>query len=179
MAAVSVFVDDAVRGRLPLVCAKTGEPTDLMIRIREEVGRSLGMAWLLVFLGPPGWVALVLVSLMGANSEYLTVRIPETEWAYDREKTLERFRLAAFAFGMLTIFYGIFRPGLFPALWLVLGVAFLLAALALHIIVQRQAIGIHLDASRRWVTLSGVHPSFVRAIQMDEALGRLGAGRGQ
>jgi hypothetical protein len=39
--AVDVFVDDAIRGDLPLVCAKTGEPADLLIRMRQPVGGGI------------------------------------------------------------------------------------------------------------------------------------------
>jgi hypothetical protein len=173
MAAVSVFVDDAVRGRLPLVCAKTGEPTDLMVRVRQEVRRSLGVAWLLAFLGPPGWVALVIVSMLGANSEYLTVRIPQSRAAFDREKLLERSRLAAFAGGVLVMVgYGLARPVMFPMLWLLTAGALLVAGVVLHAKVWRQTVRISLDASRRWVTLTGVHPDFVRAVDREEALAR-------
>jgi len=78
MAAVSVFVDEAVRGRLPMVCAKTGEPTETVIRMSRPIGSGVaGMAWLLVFLGPPGWVALFLVMILGPGAEHLTVRIRE------------------------------------------------------------------------------------------------------
>ena len=45
MAAVSVFVDDAIRGDLPLMCAKTGEPADLKIRMRQPVG-MFPLLWL-------------------------------------------------------------------------------------------------------------------------------------
>ena len=64
MAAVTVFVDDAIRGDLPLVCAKTGEPTDLMIRMRQPVGGGLpAAAWLLLLLGPMGIIILVVLAL--------------------------------------------------------------------------------------------------------------------
>ena len=178
MAAVSVFVDDAIRGRLPLVCAKTGEPADLVIRMRQPVGSGLfGWAWLLVFLGPPGWAALFLLVVLTPGAEYLTVRVPQTDAAYHRERQLERFRLAAFALGIAAILYGIVSPGLFPGLWPLVGAAFLVAGITLHVIAYRQSIGVSLDASRRWVTLSGVHPEFVRAVNADEAAGRLGAHR--
>ena len=176
MAAVSVFVDDAIRGRLPLICAKTGEPADLVIRIRQPVGNGGSvLPLLLLLLGPIGLVVLFLHSIFSPGQEYLTVRIPQTDAAYHREKQLERFRLAAFAVGILAILYGIVNPGLFPGLWLFLGAALLVAGITLHVIVYRQAIGVSLDGSRRWVTLSGVHPAFVQAVNADEAAGRLGA----
>ena len=169
MAAVSVFVDDAVRGRLPSICVKTGERTDLIIRVQQPVGGGLnGAAWLLVFLGPPGWVALFVVMLLSSGQEYLTVRIPQTEAAFDREKSLERFRLAAVGAGIVTLLCALVLPGMFPVLWLMLGAAFLIAGAALHLRILRQAVGISLDGSRRWVTFSGVHPAFVQAVHEQE-----------
>jgi hypothetical protein len=169
MAAVSVFVDDAVRGRLPPVCVKTGEPTDFVVLTRQEVGRSAGLAWLLVFLGPPGWIALVLVTMMGSNSEYLTVRLPQTPAARNRENLLERRRLAAIA-GLCIPMLGLVRPGPFPLLWWALLAAVFATVVALQVLITRQRIGIFLDASRRWVTLTRVHPDFVRAVDREEAL---------
>ena len=172
MAAVSVFVDDAIRGRLPLVCAKTGEPADLVVRVRHPVGGgAASMAWLLLFLGPPGWAAFFLVAILAPGQEYLTVRIPETDASYNREKRLERSRIAVFGMGLALVLYGIIFQGMFPALWLVSGAACLVAALVLHFKVTQQNIGISLDASRRWVTLSGVHPNFVHAVQIQEVGG--------
>ncbi|MGI8809845.1 MAG: hypothetical protein ACR2KK_18785 [Acidimicrobiales bacterium] len=180
MAAVSVFVDDAVRGRLPRVCAKSGEPAELVIQVRQPVGRNQGFGnplWLLMLLGPPGWLLLLAIAVLSPGPEYLTVRIPETDASYQHQKQLERFRLAAVILGLLAILYGIVRPGFFPALWLAIGATLLAAAAALHVMVWRQSIGISLDASRRWVTLSGVHERFVWAVQADEAAGRLNSHR--
>jgi len=175
MAAVSVFVDDAIRGQLPLVCAKTGEPADLVIRMRRPVGSGTGaLPLLLLLLGPIGLVALFLHALLSPGQEHLTVRVPQTSGAYHSEKVLERFRLAAFAAGVATLFYAFVRPGMFPLLWFAVGAAFLAAGMALHVIIYLQAIGISLDGSRRWVTLTGVHEKFVWAVQAEEAAGRIG-----
>ncbi len=179
MAAVSVFVDDAVRGRLPLVCAKTGEPADLVIRMQQPVGGGLSAApLLLLFLGPIGLVALFFLSLLTPGREYLTVRVPQTEGAYERERSLKQFRTAAIAAGVATILFAVlFRGagGVLPSLWLALGAALLVAAVALQVMIRRQTIGISLDASRRWVTLTNVHPAFARAADAEEAAGRVGA----
>ncbi len=162
-------MDDAVRGRLPPICVKTGERTDLIIRVQQPVGGGLnGAAWLLVLLGPPGLMALFVVMLLSAGQEYLTVRIPQTEAAYDREKALERFRLATSGASIVALLCGVVLPGMFPVLWLVAGAAFLIAAAALHLRIWGQAVGISLDGSRRWVTLSGVHPDFVQAVREQE-----------
>jgi hypothetical protein len=39
MAAVTVFVDDAVIGRFPEVCAKTGEPSNGWMRVDARISR--------------------------------------------------------------------------------------------------------------------------------------------
>ncbi len=171
MAAVSVFVDDAVRGRLPLVCAKSGEPADLVVRVRHTVGNGLrGWAWLLVLFGPPGWLALLVVLLLAPADEHLTVRVPHSRAAYDRERLLERLRLAAFGLGLAAALAALAGRGMFPLLWLALVAAFFVAAVALHAMISFQAVRVSLDASRRWVTLSGVHPAFVRAVEERQRL---------
>src|SRR5436305_7209293 len=102
MTAVSVFVDDAIRGDLPMVCVKTGEPTDMLIRMQRPVGSDhLGAAALLFLLGPIGAVTFFLLMVLAPGREYLTVRLPETEAAYRRERELKRSRLAAFAAGVM------------------------------------------------------------------------------
>ncbi len=132
MAAVSVFVDDAIRGDLPLVCAKTGEPADLVIRMRQPVGGGLPpAAWLLLLLGPMGIVALVVLAVAWPGQEHLTVRVPEAEASFERERQLERWRLAALGAGVFLPFLGVFGVGMFPLLWLAAGAAFFVAAGAL------------------------------------------------
>jgi hypothetical protein len=173
MAAVSVFVDDAIRGTLPLVCAKTGEPADLVIRMRQPVGGGLPVwAWFLLFLGPLGMVALVLAAILAPGAEYLTVRIPETEASFERERQMQRWRLVALGAGVVVPVYAAFRPVMFPLLWLVLAVASFLAAGALTWALWRQSVGVSIDVTRRWVTLTGVHPNFVEAVNRQEAVGR-------
>ena len=53
-------------------------------------------------------------------------------------------------------------------LWLALAVTFVVAAVAIHAMIHFQTVEVALDASRRWVTLSGVHPAFVRAVEDQE-----------
>ena len=171
MAAVSVFVDDAIRGDLPLVCAKTGEPADLLIRVRQPVGGMPQVMWLLLFLGPVGFFGLLLMALLWPGEE-LTVRIPETEASFARERQMERLRLAALGLGVVSPVLGILGVGMFPALWLALGALFFAAAGALTLVLWRQSVGVSIDVTRRWVTLTGVHPNFVEAVNRQEATPR-------
>ncbi|MDQ6724595.1 MAG: hypothetical protein M3066_00215 [Actinomycetota bacterium] len=178
MAAVSVFVDEAVRGRLPMVCARTGQPADLMVRTTRPVGGGLGgVAWLLVFLGPPGWLALIVVWVLSPGQEQLTVRLPRTSASYASERQLRRSTWIAFLLGAAALTLALATaqltlaaqaPAGQPRLWLALGVLLIAGALVLHGREYFNGVGVSLDASRRWVTLTGVHPDFVRAVERHE-----------
>jgi hypothetical protein len=171
--AVRVFVDDAIRGDLPLVCAKTGEPADLVIRMRQPVGGGIpGWVWFLFFFGPLGIFGLLVAALFSPATEYLTVRIPETEASFARERQMERWRLAALGAGVGFPLLAAFGVGMFPQLWLVLCVASFVAAGALTWALWRQSITVSIDVTRRWVTLANVHPAFVQAVQLQKAGGR-------
>lgn len=173
MAAVTVFVDDAIRGDVPRVCAKTGAPADLLIRMRQPVGGGIpGWVWFLFFFGPLGIFGLLVAALFSPGTEYLTVRIPETDASFAHERQLERLRLAALGAGVVLPFVGIFGVGMFPMLWLVLCVACFLAAGALTWVLWRQSIGVSIDVTRRWVTLTNVHPAFAEAVTRQGSLGR-------
>lgn len=176
VAAVTVFVDDAVRGRLPGVCAKDGVPTSATLRVVEEVGQSnrLGVLWLLVFLGPLGWIALAL--LAGRDrGEHLAVELPWSEEAYDRLVEARRARSRALAAGAAAgagLLALLWRGTLGPAggvLFLAVVVATLGAALVTGWRIGTNSVGVQLDASRRWVTLTGVHPDFAAACRHQAA----------
>ena len=97
MSSVTVFVDDAVQGRLPNVCVSSGEPADGLHRIHTPIGGSSGWLWLLIFLGPIGWIAMVAVSL-ASRSRDLVVRLPYSQGALDRDRAA--FRAAVTAAGV-------------------------------------------------------------------------------
>src|SRR3954451_14430656 len=122
MAAVSVFVDDAIRGDLPLVCIKTGKPADLTIRMQQPVGGRLS-PWLLLLLvfGPVGVGGLLLLARLWPAPEYLTVRVPQTDAAWRHERQLERLRLVAFGAGVALCLGAVIRPFMLPGMWLALG----------------------------------------------------------
>jgi hypothetical protein len=184
MADVRVFVDDAVLGRLPDVCAKSGAPADGWLTVTETVGRSGGIAtpWLLLLLilGPLGWLALLVIALAGSRlrSEQLTVQVPWTEVADARLRAARRTLHLLVGLTALAV-TGLFvvglntagideAPGGAPALAVTL-----LAAAAAGVIgagiaswrVGQVTVGVDLDASRRWVTLIGVHPRFVAEVR--------------
>lgn len=164
MARVTVFVDSVVRGDLPMVCAKTGEPAVSKALVRSTT-RSPGLAWLLVFFGPPGWVALAVILWIGG--EQLEGRVPMSQEAWDRicRRTRGAWIAAGAAVACLVLAVALQFPGLG-----VLAVAALVVAVVSTIGTNLATVELSLDASRRWVTISSVHPDFAAAVVTDSAL---------
>ncbi len=176
MAEVTVFVDDAVLGRLPQVCSKRGTVTGSRLRTVEEVGRSnrLGVLWLLALAGPLGWIVLLVLGSRDSG-ELLAVEVPLSDTAYDELAAAQRLRLVAALSGAA----GVVALLLLSA-WAQLGssgvvliVVAILATLVMVFVAERRigraSFGVSLDASRRWVTLAGVHPAFVAACRDQQA----------
>jgi hypothetical protein len=185
MADAQVFVDDAVRGTLPEVCAKDGVPTTDQLRFSSELGGStgLGVAWLLVLAGPLGWLGLVVIALLrsGSRSETLTVQLPLSEPAYSRIRALRRRRSIATGTALAGVVLGLWALASHDAasgdafLWQAVGLtgaALAVASLIALAVADHQLTGatvsIDLDASRRWVTLRRVHPAFAAACRAHE-----------
>ena len=170
MASATVFVDDAVLGRLPGICAQDGVATTSRFRIVEEIGGSarLGILWLLVLAGPLGWI--VLLFLAGRDSgDHLAVEVPYSEAAYDRFVKGRHLRNGAIALGAVAVI-GI----LWLTAWANLGgsgvllvfvslVSTTATALVGEWRMRSNLVGVSLDASRRWVTLTNLHPAFAAA----------------
>ncbi len=177
MVEVTVFVDDAVRGTLPDVCAKDGVTARGRFRVTREVGRSnrVGIAWLLVLVGPLGWLAL-LYMLTRDSGERLDVLLPYSEDAFERFTAARRLRtrgvVSAIVVGtallLLAMWAQLGAPGLLIA-FVVTAVLLGMAAVA-DMRMERASVRVNLDASRRWVTLSGVHPAFAAACRDREQL---------
>jgi hypothetical protein len=163
MVRVEVFVDEAVRGTLPNVCVKTGERADGRYAIEQSWG-GVGAGWLLVFLGPLGWIVLALWAAT-ARRDRLTVRLPYSTAAFDRERRLMRERIVTVIVAVALALAAIVQVLSVPRV--VWGVGFLgavVVAAAIQVRLGWSQIGVRLDASRRWVTLSNVHPDFARAV---------------
>src|SRR5690606_3008330 len=100
---VTVFVDDAVLGRFPRVCAATGRPSDGWLTVRHEVGRSgrvsTPVLLLLVVVGPVGWAVRLFLALAApARTEELVVQVP---WTGDTQQEVSRLRGRRFTAWML------------------------------------------------------------------------------
>ncbi len=182
---VTVFVDDAVRGTLPPVCTRDGVPTIDHLRYRQAVGDGarLGAAWLLVLTGPLGWIALLFIATSRqGGAEVLSVSLPWSQDAYERQRTADHRRRASgcgAAAGAIVLAIGWASGYLerLPTPLEALVVAGLVAASGLALIIflvasaaaRRERVTIRLDASRRWVTLGGVHPDFAAAVSARDA----------
>lgn len=174
MSTTAVFVDDAVQGHVPYICVKTGEPADGLHRIHKTIGGTSGWAWLLIFLGPVGWLFLLAGLIFGGRSRQLLVRLPYSYNALHREHSQFRATVVA-GIGMVVsaVAMVIALTGPTPRSQVRETVIYLLiaatvcAAITTFVLAIRYSLcrpGIELDASGRWVTLRGVHPNFARAV---------------
>ncbi len=177
MATARVFVDDAVLGRLPSVCAKTGVETADHLVMTVPVGGSdgFGLAWLLVLAGPIGWLGLFVYGVV-RRVETLTVRLPYCDQAYAELSNARRIRrnagLASLVLFVLAVLFLI--PRTYPA-WAAAGAlgALCLGLMIMYIVetirIRRAAVGVDLDGSRRWVTLSRVSDEFADSIKRSQS----------
>jgi hypothetical protein len=182
MTDVTVFVDDAVQGRLPMVCVRTGEPAEGLHRIHQTIGGGSPWAFLLIFLGPVGWIVLFGLSVFFRGRDLL-VRLPYTEAALDDERGKFRAALiAGAAFVVIGVGAGItaavlaHRSNVRETLLVLLVGATVVTFCAAVSFAVRYLTGrpkIELDASGRWVTVRGVHPRFAAALEDRDAQRRV------
>jgi hypothetical protein len=157
-----VALDDALIGRLPPVCAMTGDRADGYAPM--VVPRSLGLAWLLLLAGPLGW--LVLAALYPRLRTRYEIRVPMSEPAFDRWMIERRRRLWCSWLGGALLVFAVAIRALGPlALLVALAGLFLLAiAFRAHWRVPWLQPSLSADARGRRVTMRGVHPRFAAAV---------------
>jgi uncharacterized membrane protein (DUF485 family) len=169
MAQVTVFVDDAVLGNLPPICVKSGVPTEdtLTLRTRVATPGRLGVAWLLLLAGPLGWLGLAILAATRRPSETLTVELPLSEAAYRQLQQAKRafwplivtMTVLFFAFLFALARHNPLLAGPLAFAALLVAAGWLLALFQ----VRERSVTVGLDASRRWVTLDRVHPTFAES----------------
>lgn len=183
--AVRVFVDDAVQGRFPPVCAATGSPNDGWTTLHAPaVRRALHpVVWVVGLLaGPAGWAVLFVLSVLDASrTEWLDVELPWTERVHRETVALRRRRARAWAVVAIGLVGGLAVARLGPGggmpspSWIAIAGASLAAiggaatALVATWDLGRRTPAVHLDASRRWATISNVDLAFVAAVERDQA----------
>lgn len=167
---VQLFVDDFVRGDLPAVCAVTGQPTNHYTRLESSADAS--PLWLLlIFLGPVGWGLLLVGALLESRgkTEGLLPILPEVAQQRRRSGMMS---IGLFVLVLVGLFFGFFVQA--PDWWLPIAPLFaatVVVAVALLIrslLVAGRFPRAELDGSRRWVTISRVHPAFVAAVELSE-----------
>jgi hypothetical protein len=185
--AVTVFVDDAVQGRFPPVCARTGRPGDGRLTIDSEAvgSRSIPLPLVVVLLlvGPVGWAVYFVLSFLSAPGERLTVRLPWTADSQERIVALRRRKNGAWAAAaagaaacaVAVVLVAGSSGGTTLTARVVIGAIVLASAVAAGVALVaearlgRERVRVELDASRRWVTLVNVHPAFRQAVRADQA----------
>ena len=160
----TVFVDDYVAGRTPDRCVYTGRPTSDRLTISTEVDGP-SPAWFVLLLFPLlGWLILVVV-LAASKRSYLSGTLPVSAPAY---ATLRRNRRMAklAAFGGLVSFIVAVTSWLGAARGVVAVIALvaLVGGLATLVVLDVRSPKVYLDGSRRWVTITRVHPEFASAV---------------
>jgi len=134
---------------------------------------------LLVFLGPVGWIALLILAGTRTGDEMLRVELPLSELAYQRLVAARRARrvsvgVAALAtlalFARVVVSFGPLQGGgaWLTGLLLVVVVALVVQAVVASARLRAQQLTVGLDGSRRWVEISGVHPNFVEAVEAQQ-----------
>jgi hypothetical protein len=164
MASVEVWVDDAVRGYLPDVCAKTGRHADGVLRVEDSRG-GIGLAWVLVLLGPVGWIALIVVVAL-AKRETLVVRLPYSDEGLGKERRKAHVVWQSLLVAAFCLVAAALEIEPIPVkVWFVTALLGLATFVGACVVIMLTRVGVRLEASRRWVTLSRVHPDFVAAVQ--------------
>jgi hypothetical protein len=169
-----VFVDDAMLGRFPSICVIDGVPTVDRLAVTRPVGgdTGLGIAWVLLLLGPLGWIGLLIFAAVGRGREQLTIEVPFSEDAYRRMQSARRWRNVAVVVLCVTVVAALvsnarggFDGKVLAAALAVVAVTLLVEAVVNTVRYRRTTVTFELDGSRRWLHLYGVHPWFVDAVE--------------
>ena len=165
MASVTVFVDDAVRGDWPPICVRSGAPAEWTATVRVPVNRPSEAVWLLVLLGPVGWLILAILLGGGLNHEVLTVQLPYSGALEVKFRERRGRRNVAIVAAVVLTALGLIGTSAGYAILLVPGVIAIVVAVFRHSQMVLDDVAIELDGSRRWVTISGVADEFARAVE--------------
>jgi hypothetical protein len=127
----------------------------------------------LILAGPPGWIVFLFLASR-SSGDHLSVELPYSDAAYSRFVHARRLRTTTIVVGslgvvallVLSAWAGLELAGFVLTLALI-GVATIVLLIAEYRL-GTTSVGVSIDASRRWVTLLGVHPAFVSACAEQE-----------
>lgn len=172
-----IHVDDLAVGAGPAVCAITGQPTDHWVGVSSSEGGFQAWWLLLVFLGPVGWIALVVLAAVARRPSRVSGVLPISSEALHRyNAAVAVARRAIIASGLLTagtigflVWYG---RGIGTvatvALATVVGLG-VLVWFGASIIAPFRWVDLQLDGSGRWVTVARAHPAYAAALARHNA----------
>ena len=163
MASVTVFVDDAVQGKFPPVCAYTGDETRRLARVDARIGGPSPLVWLLLLGGPPGW-ALLFVLLVCWRTERLSVKVSYSDVALGRDRVRRGVRWVSGGLTLVAAAMAVTAGSVLANVWLGIALVAAVATFVTHALLYFDGIDVDLDASRRWVTIRGVHERFAAAV---------------
>ena len=164
----TVFVDDYVRGRLPGVCVVSGANTRSKLRYETAIGSPSPLWFLLLFLVPVGLLVLIFVMATGRRS-LLTGDLPLTDDAWHQIRRLRKSGIYTGLTVVIPIALIAVAPDFLTPILLLAAVGTVLAGIVTYQRANAKLPGVDLDASGRWVTFRGVHPSFVDAVRRADA----------
>jgi hypothetical protein len=173
MTEVAVFAEDAVAGCLPPVCVRRGISTTELLAVRAAPhvdSPRLGLAWLLLFLGPVGWAALIVIALARRPRGGLVVQVPccgPARHRLARTRRLERASVVTVV-GLMVVEIALLLAD--PS-WVDVATTLLVVAIAVAVAATLVSalqlvpmeVRARLDPSRRWVVLANVAPEFAFA----------------
>ena len=166
-----VHVDDLATGRLPSVCIRTGDPSELLVEVESGNGRFQAWWLLLLLLGPIGIIAIVLLYAFAPRHNHVGGVLPITRDALDaHNRAIRAWRGAMLAFGVLAAL-GLLGSmllsrsagyGRLAAVAAIVAVGALVLVLLVSIVGGATTAGrwvaLRPDASGTWVAIDRVHP---------------------
>ena len=90
--------------------------------------------------------------------------MPYSDVALERDRRRRRVRWGSVAIALFASAMAVTGASLLPKVWLAIALAAALATFATHALLYFDGIDVDLDASRRWVTIRGVHDTFAAAV---------------
>lgn len=168
---VQVYVDDLVLGRVPNVCAITGEPTTELVQVESSRGGFQPWWLLLLFLGPIGIAAIAVLYVLGGRTERITGALPISPAALDHYNAAVRLARRTTVLLVVIVVGGVaglavldVRTSLPALLFVGLVGSCVIVLLGANVIAPSRWIDLRLDGSGRWVTVERAHPTFATAV---------------
>jgi len=160
--AVRCPVDDFERGRLPAVCALSGQPSDGAYT--ETLRSPVGGQYLLLLFGVVPFLIVRYVTRKEAKG-----KIPVTRAAFaSLEAQAKERRWRAFLLvggGIAAWFLGAIVVADIPALgWVVIAVGTVAFLAGIVYDARTPLLRGHVEASGRWVVIENAHPAFAAAV---------------